>query len=168
MKRKCYKVHVTKDYLVFCCAHFITYDGDQCEKLHGHNYRVAVELEGALDENHYVFDFVSLKKRMRAIVDELDHHMLLATKNPLIRVEEQGHRVQVRYQDREWIFPRSDCVLLPIENTTAELLAKHIAERLVTVLREQHHYTPDRVHIEVEETFGQSAVFSWELESSES
>jgi 6-pyruvoyltetrahydropterin/6-carboxytetrahydropterin synthase len=37
-----YTVRVSKDYLVFCAGHFITYDGDHCERLHGHNYRVAV------------------------------------------------------------------------------------------------------------------------------
>ena len=40
-----YKVHVTKDYLVFSSGHFITYCGDQCERIHGHNYRVAVAVK---------------------------------------------------------------------------------------------------------------------------
>ena len=50
---------VTKDYLVFCSGHFITYSGDQCERIHGHNYRTAVEVEDDLDVNHYVFDFIA-------------------------------------------------------------------------------------------------------------
>src|SRR6186997_639011 len=104
-----YKVRVSKDYLVFCCGHFISYEGDKCERLHGHNYRAAVEIEGPLDANHYVFDFIALKARTKAIVDEMDHHMLLATRNPLIRLEEQGDAVRVRYRDREWVFPRDDC-----------------------------------------------------------
>src|SRR5262245_59721378 len=41
-----YKVRVTKDHLVFCCGHFISYEGSLCERLHGHNYRAAVEVEG--------------------------------------------------------------------------------------------------------------------------
>ena len=53
-----YKVRVSKDYLVFSSGHFITYSGDHCERIHGHNYRVAVEIEATLDENHYVFDFI--------------------------------------------------------------------------------------------------------------
>ena len=72
-----FKVHVTKDYLVFCSGHFITYDGDHCERIHGHNYRTAVEVEGDLDLNHYVIDFIALKDMTRAITDELDHRMLL-------------------------------------------------------------------------------------------
>ena len=39
-----YAVRITKDYLVFSAGHFITYNGDVCERLHGHNYRVAAEV----------------------------------------------------------------------------------------------------------------------------
>src|SRR5262249_59915261 len=125
-----YKVRVTKDHLVFSAGHFISYEGDKCERLHGHNYRTAVEIESGLDVNRYVFDFIALKNRTKAITDELDHRMMLPTGNPLIRVEADARSVRVRYRDREWVFPRDDCVLLPIENTTAELLASYIARRL--------------------------------------
>jgi 6-pyruvoyltetrahydropterin/6-carboxytetrahydropterin synthase len=153
-----YKVRVTKDHLVFCAGHFISYEGDKCERLHGHNYRAAVEVEGPLDVNHYVFDFIALKNRTRALTDELDHRMMLATRNPLIRVEEGPRSVRVRYGDREWLFPRDDCVLLPIENTTAELLARWLAQRLADDLRRHHGYRPDVLRVEVEENVGQSAT----------
>src|ERR1700679_276128 len=104
-------VRVTKDYLVFCSGHFISYEGDKCERLHGHNYRTAVEIEGSLDQNHYVFDFIALKHRTKAITDELDHRMMLPTRNPFIQVEEGPRSIRVRYREREWLFPRDDCVL---------------------------------------------------------
>src|SRR5947208_16912590 len=100
-----YHVRVTKDHLVFCCGHFISYEGDKCERLHGHNYRTAVEVEGGLDPNHYVFDFIALKRETRAITDALDHRMMLPTRSELIRVEETPGGVRVRYRDREWLFP---------------------------------------------------------------
>src|SRR5437773_11753909 len=109
-----YKVRVTKDHLVFCSGHFISYEGNKCERLHGHNYRATVEVEGGLDENHYVFDFIALKQRTREITDELDHRMLLATRNPHITVQEKAQGIHVCYREREWLFPREDCVLLPI------------------------------------------------------
>ena len=84
MPRDRYKVRVTKDHLVFCCGHFISYQGHRCERLHGHNYRTAVEVEGDLGENWYVFDFIALKHRTKAITDELDHRMLLPTRNAAI------------------------------------------------------------------------------------
>jgi 6-pyruvoyltetrahydropterin/6-carboxytetrahydropterin synthase len=154
-------VRVTKDYLVFCSGHFISYEGDRCERLHGHNYRAAVAVEGPLDANHYVFDFIALKNRTKAIVDELDHRMMLPTRNEFIRVEEGSRGIHVTYRDREWLFPRDDCVMLPIENTTAELLARYIGHRLLDDLKRHHNYRPDILRVEVEENIGQSATYEW-------
>lgn len=156
-----YKVRVSKDYLVFCSGHFITYSGDQCERLHGHNYRASVEVEDDLDENHYVFDFIALKDLTRAITDELDHRMLLPTRSALITLEDDGPNYRVRYRDRTWSFPRDECVLLPIANTTAELLADHIAARLRDAIQARGLALPRVVRVEVEESFGQSAVVEW-------
>ena len=156
-----YCVRVTKDYLVFCSGHFITYDGKECERLHGHNYRAAVEIEAALDPNHYVFDFIALKNRMRELTDELDHRMLVATKNQLLAVTESAKSVRISFREKEWVFPREDCVLLPIENTTVELLAKYLAGRLLDVLKMQHRFSPDMLRMEVEESFGQVATYEW-------
>jgi 6-pyruvoyltetrahydropterin/6-carboxytetrahydropterin synthase len=156
--KKRFKVHITKDYLTFCSGHFISFEGDKCERLHGHNYRTAVEVEGPLDENYYVFDFIALKKMVRVITDELDHRMMLPTGNPLIKVTVQDRSIRVAYRDREWVFPRDDCVLLPIENTTAELLAEYIAQKLLETFRQQHQFEPEVLRVEVEESFGQSAT----------
>ena len=68
LERGEFRVSVTKDYLVFASAHFITFSGHRCETLHGHNYRVGVVVEGALDpESWFVFDFVVLKRIMKAL-----------------------------------------------------------------------------------------------------
>jgi 6-pyruvoyltetrahydropterin/6-carboxytetrahydropterin synthase len=126
-----YRVRVAKDYLVFSAAHFITFNGNVCERLHGHNYKVQAEIAGPLDENHYVIDFIALRDRLKQIVDRLDHHVLLPLTHPLIRVVQEDSEVVATFEQRRWVFPRDDCVLLPIANTTAELLAKHIGELLL-------------------------------------
>src|SRR3954469_15102503 len=146
-----FTVRVTKDYLVFCSGHFITYHGDECERLHGHNYRVAAEVEAPLDANHYVFDFIALKNIMRALTDELDHFMLVPTRNELIAVAEDGDQIRLRFRDKEWVFPREDCALLPIENTTAELLSRYIAGKLGAALKAHNRFTPEVIRVEVEE-----------------
>jgi 6-pyruvoyltetrahydropterin/6-carboxytetrahydropterin synthase len=156
-----YKVRVTKDYLVFCSGHFITYSGEQCERIHGHNYRTAVEVEDDLDENHYVFDFIALKDLTRGIIDEIDHRMLLPTRSTLIHLDEEGPNWRVSYGDRYWSFPRDECALLPIANTTAELLADYIAARLRDRLTARGLPIPRILRVEVEESFGQSAEVEW-------
>jgi 6-pyruvoyltetrahydropterin/6-carboxytetrahydropterin synthase len=156
-----FKVRVSKDYLVFCSGHFITYDGDHCERLHGHNYRTTVEVEDDLDENDYVIDFIALKELTRAITDELDHRMLLPARSLKIQLHEDGANVRVTYRDRFWSFPREECVLLPISNTTAELLADYIAGRIRQEMTARGWRLPRLLAVEVEESFGQSAEVRW-------
>ena len=155
-----YHVRIEKDYLVFSAGHFITFDGDVCERLHGHNYRLAAEVHGPLDENHYVVDFIALRDTLKAIVDELDHHMLLPTEHPLIQIAADDQSVEVTFRDRRWVFPRGDCVLLPVANTTTELLARYIGLRLLDDLKERTGQAPDHVKVAVDENFGQWGV--WE------
>ncbi len=154
-----YRVRVTKDHLVFSAAHFITFNGNICERLHGHNWRVAVEVAGPLDENHYVFDFIALRDATQRLVNELDHHVLLPTQHQTIHVSVDEREVTATFAERRWVFPREDCVLLPIANTTAELIARWLALQLKDVFR-QHSggRNLDLLRVEVEENFGQWAV----------
>jgi 6-pyruvoyltetrahydropterin/6-carboxytetrahydropterin synthase len=156
-----FRIAVTKDYLVFASAHFITFAGHRCESLHGHNYRVGVTLEGALDEGSwYVFDFVTLKKLMRQLVDEIDHLVLLPTENPIIGVREEGDMVHVTVAGApRYVFPRRDCALLPIPNTTVEMLAQLLTGRLRAEVERIGAVHLSAIELEVEENFGQSAVY---------
>ncbi len=153
-----YRVAVEKDYLVFAAGHFITYAG-QCESLHGHNYRARVALEGELDENHYVFDFGRLKKIMRRLCDELDHRVLLPLENPQIQLTETAEGVGVQYGRKHYFFPREDVVLLAVPNTTAEMIAGHLARRLREELAALGAANLTSIEVEVEESFGQSAFY---------
>jgi 6-pyruvoyltetrahydropterin/6-carboxytetrahydropterin synthase len=162
---KTYRVRVTKDFLVFSAGHFITFDSDHCERVHGHNYRLAVELEDDLDENAYVFDFIALRDLAKAEADLLDHRMLLPLSNPYIRLEDEGPNIVARYQDRHWSFPRDECVLLPVTNTTAEALGDYLAGRLVEAIAARGLERPRALRVEVEENFGQWALVEWRYPS---
>jgi len=156
-----FRVSVEKDYLVFASAHFITFAGHRCEALHGHNYRARVTVEGALNqESWFVFDFVELKKIMRRLCDEIDHLVLLPLESPRIQVVEDGERVNVSVDGKlRYVFPRRDCALLPIPNTTVEMLARMLASRLQRELYTQGARGLTAIEMEVEENFGQSAVY---------
>jgi len=156
-----FRVSVTKDYLVFASAHFITFAGHRCEGLHGHNYRVRVTVDGALDEESwFVFDFVVLKKIMRRLCDEIDHKVLLPLENPKIQLTEEGESVKVAYEGKpRYVFPKNDCALLPLPNTTVEMLAELLTKRLTSELASMSAKGLTAVEMEVEENFGQSAVY---------
>jgi 6-pyruvoyltetrahydropterin/6-carboxytetrahydropterin synthase len=153
-----YCVRLTKDFLVFSAAHFITFNGNICERLHGHNYRVAAEVQGPLDENHYVIDFIALRDTLKRLVDELDHHVLLPTQHQQIRVVADDRSVEATFEDRRWVFPRGDCILLPVPNTTAEMLARYLGGRLLDDLEARLGARPTLLRVEVDECEGQWGI----------
>ncbi|MDQ6829201.1 MAG: 6-pyruvoyl tetrahydropterin synthase family protein [Gemmatimonadota bacterium] len=156
-----YRVEVTKDYLVFASAHFITFEGHRCEPLHGHNYRVRVALEGTTDEESwYVFDFGRLKKMMRRLCDAIDHRMLVPTKNPRLTIGQMEATLTIALDGKpRYVFPLEDCVLLPIANTTVEMLARHLAGQVRAELTAVDLAHLSAIEVEVEENFGQNATY---------
>jgi 6-pyruvoyltetrahydropterin/6-carboxytetrahydropterin synthase len=156
-----FRVSVTKDYLVFASAHFITFAGHRCEGLHGHNYRASVTVEGSLNsEAWFVFDFVELKRLMRRLCDEIDHLVLLPLQSNRVTVEQDGDVVNVAVDGKpRYVFPTRDCALLPIPNTTVEMLAQLLTERLRAELESAGVRNVTAIEMEVEENFGQSAVY---------
>ncbi len=157
-----YSIKLEKERFVFSAAHFITYNDDVCEPLHGHNYHVTAEIHGPLNENHYVLDFIAVRDELQRVVDGLDHRMILPTEHPTIHVVENDSEVTVTHGSRRWIFPRQDCVLLPLANTTAELLARHIGQLLKTAITAQSGTTPGKITVAVDECDGQWGVCTLE------
>lgn len=151
-----FKVHVSKDYLIFCAAHFVTYEGES-EPLHGHNYRASVTVEGSLQSDEYVFNFVTLKRLMRTLVDQLDHRTLLPESNPYFRITRENGEVTVAVENRRYVLPESDVLILPIANTTAERLAEYLAGQLRAKIGNIVNLTA--CEMEVSEVEGQSAIY---------
>ena len=167
MQRSEFRVCVTKDDLVFSSAHFITYAGHRCEGLHGHNYRARVALDGDLDPaDKLVFDFLELKRIMRRLCADIDHRVLLPLESARIRVVEDGDLVRVSVDDNpRYVFPRRDCALLPIPNTTVEMLAELLATRLHVELSGLGARGLKAIEMEIEENFGQSAIYRMSLQA---
>jgi 6-pyruvoyltetrahydropterin/6-carboxytetrahydropterin synthase len=58
-------------------AHFLRNYHGKCERLHGHRYVVELALaKDELDESGIAFDFVDVKRELRALADTLDHNNL--------------------------------------------------------------------------------------------
>ncbi len=153
------KVKIEGGYLRFSAAHFITFGG-RCERLHGHNYGVQVEVEGVLNEDKLVIDFTILKQHTREICRRLNHHFLLPLHNPHLQLKELPDAWEIQFQDRRYVFPRNDVIELPIDNSTAERLAEYICGELSAVLAANYD-TSNLVSIMVgvEETPTQMAYY---------
>ena len=148
--------------LRFAAAHMATL-GDDLEPLHGHNYAVRCRVEGALAADRWVIDFGVLKRAVREACEALDHRFLLQRDSPLLDVREDGGAWTIRFREREYRFPAADVAALPIENSTAELIAEWIAGRVLASLGGGGHANLRRIAVEVEEMPGQSGGYEPEL-----
>ncbi len=61
----------------FAAAHRLREYHGECEKLHGHSWRIEVELEGAeLNDLGMLMDFREVKAALKGVLDRLDHGYL--------------------------------------------------------------------------------------------
>jgi 6-pyruvoyltetrahydropterin/6-carboxytetrahydropterin synthase len=153
-----YRVELSKESFTFSSAHFITFAGNICERLHGHNYGVRVSVEGPLDENRYVVDFIALRDAVLEETARLDHHVLLPTEHAAIQVTREGTEIVARFETRRWVFPEEDCVLLPVVNTTAEELARVIGQRIIEKMYAKFGGALSWIEVGVDENHGQWGV----------
>jgi 6-pyruvoyltetrahydropterin/6-carboxytetrahydropterin synthase len=148
--------------LRFAASHMATL-GDDLEPLHGHNYIARCRVDGALTEDRWVIDFSVLKRAVREACEELDHRFLLQRDSRLLDISEDADGWTIHFGDREYRFPASDVVALPIENSTAELLAEWVAGRVLASLAAGEHGNLTRIEVEIEEMPGQSGSYGRDL-----
>jgi len=153
------QVTVAKESLRFSAAHFLTLPGHVCERLHGHNYRVAVTVDGSIDPaTGFVVDFAVLKRVVREIIDPLDHRLLVPANNPALTIRREGDRTLVDYEQPAWLVAPTDHVcLVPVAQTTAEVMAEWMAAQVWDLLRRDRNPGLTRLVLELEESTGQSA-----------
>lgn len=163
--RETFSVRLYKEYFNFGSAHFLIFGDGSREELHGHNYKVRANLFGETIAGDLVLDFIQVKPLIKAICDSLDHRTLLPRDNQHLEVVEGDGRVEARHRDGSYFcFPRRDVRVLPITNTSTEMLARFIAREIHATLPQR---LPDArltvIEIEVEESPGQAGVCRREL-----
>ena len=159
-----FSIEVAKDYFNFASAHFLIFANGRREALHGHNYQVSVALEGEMDRAGVVLDFITFKPLVKAVCDDLDHRTLIQNRSPLLRVRRSLNDIEIFYKDQRLVLPRRDVILLPLLNTSTELLAEYIAGKLRRRLRQRFPGARlRRIEVGVEESRGQKGRFSGEF-----
>ncbi len=67
---------ITREF-TFDSAHKLTDYYGKCERMHGHTYKLQITLDGKVQENGLVIDFVVLKRIVKKhVLDKLDHNVL--------------------------------------------------------------------------------------------
>ena len=161
-----WSIELEKQAFKFSAAHFLIFPDGSAERLHGHNYRVFLEVGGELTRFGLVIDFQKIKPVVRRLLVELNERTLLPTEHHELRVSEhEGETFLVTYRERRYLFPRADVVLMPINNTSSENLATYLGRRLLAILPQE--FPGVEVHnlrLAVEETVGQRGVYHFQAD----
>lgn len=97
-----------------------------CRRLHGHNLRIIVEIEGEVKLDGMIVDFRHIKE----IINELDHKTLI----PQELATWDGNDILIETEYNRYVIPKSDCAILYITTVTAENLAKYLVYRIDEII----------------------------------
>ena len=108
------------------------------ERLHGHNYSLAVTVEVERIDFASMVPFQVIKDAIRALCTEWKERVMIAATNPFVVIVRDDSELEVTVCGARYVFPRGDVLVLPIDNISAEALAAHTATllraRLASVL----------------------------------
>ena len=158
-------LRLAKQNFKFSSAHFLIFDQNSAEMLHGHNYQVVVTIlapdvgnaSDSAGKMGYMVDFNVLKKFIKARLDIWDEHVLLPKNHPDMKstLSSNQKNYEITFRDRFYSLPKDEVIWLDISNTSVEQLSSILAEEFS---KEFKKYGVTELTVEVEETRGQSAA----------
>lgn len=102
----------------FSSAHFLDF-----ESLHGHNFKIKVFFNSD-------FENEKIEKYISEICNAFDHKILIPENSKKFKICKNNEEVIVGIKGKKYVFPKKDVIILPIEDTTVELIAEYIYKEL--------------------------------------
>ena len=157
-----HRITIARDQYKVSCAHMTVFPDGTKERLHGHNYTIAVALEIASVELAAMIPFAGIKACLAELCAAWKEHVLIAARNPHLVILRDDAELELTLCGQRYVMPRQDALLLPIDNVSVEALAAHVAE----LLRDRLEVLSPNLHVlevTVEEVPGQGASCAIEL-----
>ncbi|GAA6138941.1 6-pyruvoyl tetrahydropterin synthase family protein [Arenicella sp. 4NH20-0111] len=124
-------IDIEKSYLHFSAAHFTIFSATNRERLHGHNWRIAVQITGEVDENGLLFDYAIFKKILKDLCARYDEYTLIAEESPYLNIESDEQYHFITHNRITQPLLKTDTILLPVKNVTIESLAHFLLDQVV-------------------------------------
>ena len=124
-------IEIHKQYLHFSVAHFTIFSETSRERLHGHNFRIAVSITGEVDDNGLCFDYAIYKEVLQEVCSRFDEYTLIAENSPHLIIEDEGEYYRVTHNKIPMYLLKTDTILLPIRNVTIEELSHYLLDEVV-------------------------------------
>ena len=152
-------VELRKERFKFSSTHFTIFSEKEAERLHGHNYKVAVNIKfkSISQDTGISIEFSELKKDIQKMCDVLDEKILIPADSPYLSIGESDMNIEVKYNEKFYSFPKEDCEILAIPNTSSECLAQWFYEEMASSLTDKSIVS---YMVTIEETSGQSVTYT--------
>lgn len=152
-----HRIRIARAEHKFSCAHMTVFADGTKERLHGHNYTVAVALEVERVELAAMIPFAPIKAAIAELCAAWKEHVLLAADNPWFEVVRDADELEFRLCGARYVMPRGDALLLPIDNISVEALAAHVAGFLRASIARLALPQAIALEVTIEESPGQGA-----------
>jgi 6-pyruvoyltetrahydropterin/6-carboxytetrahydropterin synthase len=76
-----------------------------------------------------------------------------------LKVKEADGEWVIRFENRRYLFPAEDVLVLPVDNITAERLAEYICGQFLETVQERERANLTSITVGVEEAPGQTAFY---------
>lgn len=100
------------------------------ERLHGHNYTIAVALEVDRIDLPAMIPFRAIKNALGELCAAWKERVFVAQRNPHLVIVRQDNELEFTLCGDRYVMPHGDALLLPIDNVSVEALAAHVSEIL--------------------------------------
>jgi 6-pyruvoyltetrahydropterin/6-carboxytetrahydropterin synthase len=150
-----------KEEMKFSAGHFTIFSATERENLHGHNFRVFVELTATVGPDGMISNYGPYKQYLRQMCDAWNETFLLPEHSAHLKIERDGDEVRAHYDGTILRFLARDVTVIPVANVTIEELARLFGERLIETAETLEADGVDTVVVKVASGPGQSASWSW-------
>lgn len=154
-----HRIVIAREQYKVSCAHMTVFPDGTKERLHGHNYTIAVALDVASVAFADMIAFAPIKAALADLCARWKEHVLVATENPFFALtRDDGSEYEFTLCGARYVLPRTDVLPLPLDNISVETLSAYIATHLVTTLATVISPNATSLEVRVEESPGQGAV----------
>ncbi len=149
----------------FSASHFLV-GFAKCERLHGHNYDIILNIQYHKAESKSILDFKVINNLIQQEVKKLNQKILIPGKSTEIKfisdMKDKNWKIFVK--EKQYSFPKQDVEIIPdIDITTCEKLAYYFHQRIGNWLQNNFPDLISVLKVRISENHGNQAMYSSDI-----
>lgn len=124
-------LELAKEYFHFSAAHFTIFSGSNRERLHGHNFRAAVNICAEVEDSGLCFDYAEIKQLLKSECEALDEYTLIAGLSKHLSISSNDTHYIIGFDQDTLHIPLADVIVLPVRNVSIEELSHYLLQKVI-------------------------------------